>query len=74
MARTKTIYIELLDEGTPCWRPVDAEELGGELYRITGQRPDDEIWAFVQGDIVKCRIQNFQESGSQLVAFEKTSQ
>jgi hypothetical protein len=39
MIRTekRTIYVELLEEGTPCWRPVDAEYLGNELYRIVGE-------------------------------------
>jgi hypothetical protein len=74
MTKGKTIYIELLEERTPCWRPIKAEHLGGELYRITGERPDDEVWPFVQGDIVKCRIRTFQEGGPQLLAYEKARQ
>jgi hypothetical protein len=79
MARGKTIYIELVHEGTYCWRPVNAEELDEELYRITGETPTEEDWAFVQGDIVKCRIRKcriraFQEGGLPLLAYEKARQ
>jgi DNA-binding MarR family transcriptional regulator len=42
-ADRRTIYIELLEEGTMRWRPVEAEYLGNELYRITGVTPDDEV-------------------------------
>ncbi|HEU0368111.1 MAG TPA: hypothetical protein VFR42_02805 [Candidatus Acidoferrum sp.] len=71
MAKGTTIYIELLEEGTPCWRPVTAEHLDGDLYRIIGETPDDEVWPFVQGDVVKCRIRTFQSELPQLVAYEK---
>src|ERR1035441_3482104 len=44
-----TIYISLLDEGTDVWRPVSAERVSGEIYRITGTPPDDtETWEFVR--------------------------
>jgi hypothetical protein len=71
MTQGKTIYIELLEEGTPCWRPVQSEHLGGDVYRIAGERPDGEVWPFGQGDIVKCRMRTFQDGSSQLVAYEK---
>jgi hypothetical protein len=71
MTKGRTIYIELLEEGTRCWRPVESEHLGGELYRITGERPDGEVWPFEQGDIVKCRIHAFQEGSTGLVPYEK---
>jgi hypothetical protein len=32
----RTIYVEVLEEGTTCWRPVEAADLGSGLYRITG--------------------------------------
>ena len=54
--------VELMEEGTPCWRPVDAEYLGNEIYRIVGQKPEDEIWAFSAGDVVKCKLKAFQEA------------
>ena len=68
------IYVELLEEGTPCWRPVEAEHLGSELYRIVGEKPEDEVWAFSVGDVVRCKLQAFQTDCPQLVAHEKANQ
>ena len=63
-----TIYVELLDEGTPCWRPVEATELRGGLFQITQVKPPDEKWEFNSGDIVKCmKFQN----GVGMVAYQK---
>lgn len=70
----KTIYIELLEEGTPCWRPVESEYLGNELYRIIGVKPDDEVWAFSIGDVLKCKMKTFKGDRPQLVAHEKVNQ
>ena len=52
----ETIYVYLLDEGTDVWRPVEAEQIAGDRYRITGTNldPDDERWQFQTGDIVRC--------------------
>jgi hypothetical protein len=72
-AAKTTIYVELLGEGTDCWRPVEAEHLGADLYRITGETPEDEVWSFSTGDTVKCKTQAFQTNGSGLVASEKIS-
>jgi hypothetical protein len=46
MAEAQTIYVELLDEGTTCWRPVKAERVDGDAYRIVGDKPSDETWPF----------------------------
>jgi hypothetical protein len=70
----RTIYVELREEGTPCCRPVEAEYLGDELFRIVGEKPDDEIWAFSPGDVVKCKLRAFQEGSPQLVAHERINQ
>ncbi len=58
-----TVYIPLTDEGVNVWRPVEAEHVGGDLYRLTGRPPDGETWAFVFGDIVKCRPQALSGDG-----------
>jgi hypothetical protein len=70
----RTIYIEMLEEGTTCWRPVEAEYLGNELCRITGVAPNDEVWAFSVGDVVKCKMKTFQGDSKGLVAHEKIGQ
>lgn len=53
------IYLPLLNEGTEVWRPVEAEPVGENLYRIVQPQPDDEEWPVVSGDIVKCETRNF---------------
>jgi hypothetical protein len=49
-----TIYIPLQGEGTEVWRPVDAEHVGGDRYRILSPQPSDEIWRFSFNEIVRC--------------------
>jgi len=71
LADETIIFVELLGEGTACWRPVRADHREADLYSIIGDKPDDEVWAFSTGDTVKCRTQTFQSGGSGLVAFEK---
>jgi hypothetical protein len=63
-----TIYMPLLDEGTDCWRPVGATLLGAQFYRVEGEVPLDEIWAFPPGSIVVCEKRKFQTGESGLTA------
>jgi hypothetical protein len=37
--RTSQIYVSLLDEGTDVWRPVAAEHIRDDIYRIVGEIP-----------------------------------
>jgi hypothetical protein len=67
----RTIHVELLEEGTPCWRLVEAQYLGSELCRITSDKPDDEVGAFSAGGVVKCIMKKFQAGSPELVAYEK---
>lgn len=64
-----TIYVALLDEGTPCWRPVDAERIAGGVYRIVSENPDseDEQWEFPSGSIVRCELRPLSD-GEYIVA------
>jgi len=64
------IYVPLLDDGTPCWRPVQAVRLADDLYRIMGSIPDDEEWLFSPGDEVRCELRDFAD-GLGLVAVER---
>ena len=66
-----TIYIYLVGEGTDVWRPVEAEYLGDDCFRITSENltMEDENWQFPSGSIVRCREQNLS-AGSVLVAFQ----
>lgn len=54
------IYIELLEEGTPTWRPTNAEKISEDLYRvltIDDYDPEDEIWEFPPGSIVRVKLE-----------------
>ena len=52
------IYVALLDEGVDVWRPVQAEHLSGNTYRILDQPYDRSIesWEFEPGDVVLCEM------------------
>ena len=74
--RTETIYVRLLDEGVDVWRPVSAEILGKERYRIISEPsdPEDEKWEFQSGDVVQCiqkELMDGTEPISHLVAVSK---
>jgi hypothetical protein len=67
------IYVPLLDEGTPVWRPVVASHEGGDCYRIlsTNDSPDDERWEFRTGEVVRCTLRTLSDGPPCLVAFAK---
>jgi hypothetical protein len=75
MSNTVTVYVELLDENVDVWRPVQAEHVGGDLYRLTGEQPDDEAWPFAVGDVVRCKTRELSGDWGLrepvLVAYEK---
>jgi hypothetical protein len=52
------IYMPLLDEAVDTWRPVQAEHLHNNVYRILDKPGDldDETWQFEPGDDVLCEI------------------
>ena len=65
-----TVYVCLLDEGTDVWRPVAAEHIRDDVYRLVGEPPDDtETWQFQTGQSVRCK-QRQLSSGTRLVACE----
>ena len=53
---TITIYVKLRNEGTEVWRPVEAESVGANLYRIVRHQPEGEDWPAAQNDIVECDL------------------
>jgi hypothetical protein len=54
MKRNKTIYIQLLGEGTKVHRPVIASEIGENIYKVGEYKTHDhdEVWEFIPGTIV----------------------
>ncbi|MBS7702681.1 hypothetical protein [Chelatococcus asaccharovorans] len=63
-----TIYMPLLEEGTEVWRPVPAEHLGRDMYRIAGPRPVNENWKFEVGAVITARQREFRDGSRGLVA------
>ena len=52
---TDEIYVALLDEGSPVWRPAPAMKVDGNTYvilRPASYDPDDEKWEFPPGSVV----------------------
>ena len=58
VATRRLIYVPLVDEGVDVWRPVIAEVVGDQTFRIVGENisPDDEHWAFATGEVVRCEV------------------
>jgi hypothetical protein len=55
---TEQIYIPLLDEGVNVWRPIQAEKVGPDTYRIPAHynpASDGERWEFPPGATVVCQ-------------------
>ena len=53
---TEEIFIQLLDEGTTSYRPVQAEMITGNIYKILHTNhydQDSEKWEFIPGQIVQ---------------------
>ena len=75
MADAITIYVSLLNEGVGVWRPVHAEPLGDDCYRLVGPVPQGEEWEFLPDSVVRCRPRvlsgDFGMREAQQVAFER---
>lgn len=48
------IYVKLRNEGTDVWRPVQAEPVTQNVYRVLDQPLDDEDWPVAQNEMVEC--------------------
>jgi hypothetical protein len=53
---TRTIYVFLPREAVAVWAPVDAEHVGGDVYRILDCRNEDDEVEFGKGDLVRCQL------------------
>jgi hypothetical protein len=53
-------------QGTERWRPVQATNLAGDLYCVSGSMPADEEWADAPGAIERCERSTCKESESEL--------
>lgn len=55
---TTEIFVSLLGEGVDVWRPIQAEQVKGNIYRIVDQPYDRQVesWQFEPGDTVVCDL------------------
>jgi hypothetical protein len=70
---TMTIYVRLLNEGTPVMRPTEAIQITGDAFKLLpteGYDPDDEEWEFTPGTVVRCIYEDSTE-GTIMVANSK---
>lgn len=63
------IHVHLVDEAVDVWRPVKAEHLRGNIYRIIDQAYDreTETWQFDVGAVVEAEMVEMYE-GPRLTA------
>jgi hypothetical protein len=72
MSRPTEIFVSLLDEQVDVRRPVRAEHVYDDVYKITDQPYDNEVetWQFEPGDEVVCELIDSNE-GRILVAMRR---
>jgi hypothetical protein len=63
------VYVALVDDGVPVWRPVRARHVSGNVYTISDQAYDTEVetWEFTPGMEVVCE-ERILSGGKCLVA------
>lgn len=63
-----TIYIPLIEEGTVVFRPTQGVALDTDVFRVLptdDYDPDDEVWKFPPGAVVRCEKQ--QRDGEEIL-------
>jgi hypothetical protein len=65
-----TIHVNVIGQGISLLRPVQAEHVARDIYRIVEPMPEGERWRYETGQTVRCRKQKLS-SGKALVAFEE---
>jgi RimJ/RimL family protein N-acetyltransferase len=61
------IYVALMNDGVPVWRPVSAERVSNLVFRILGPVPEDEEREYQPGQVVVCE-QRILSGASAVVA------
>jgi hypothetical protein len=58
VTQTTEIFVSLLNEAVDVWRPVLAERVQGNVFRIIDQPYERkaEVWQFEPGDVVVCEM------------------
>jgi hypothetical protein len=45
-----TTYVKLLEDGTDVYRPVEAEKINEDIFRIKGKNDPNDVCEFVPGN------------------------
>ena len=65
------VLVRLLDERVDVWRPVSAEMVDPGHYRLRRPVPDEELWEFQPGEVVRCEIRQFSGGFRGLTAIDR---
>lgn len=54
MIERLSVYVELLDEGTPVWRPSSAIKVDDNVFVLTNENydPNTEQWSVLPGSLI----------------------
>lgn len=67
------VFVPLLDEGAFTARPVKAEKIMDEVYKIlqtADYNTEAEVWQFLPGSVVRCKRYTDPVMGNVLLAYE----
>lgn len=76
MENTVLIYVRLPEEETPTSRPTEATVLKNDLYQLlptVDYDPEDEVWEFLPGSVVRAEKTITANGKEILLAVEKIS-
>lgn len=76
MKKTLLIYVRLPEEETPTSRPTQATILDDGLYELlpaSDYDPEDEVWEFLPGTVVRAEKTQTANGKEILLAVEKIS-
>lgn len=65
------VFVELLDEGIPTWRPTMAIPLGGSLFQILATPnydPENEAWTFLPDTTIALEKKVFSDGKERFAA------
>ncbi|NNF51471.1 MAG: hypothetical protein HKN59_03440 [Gammaproteobacteria bacterium] len=67
------IYVAVVGEVPPVWRPVEALQVSADTYEIVSvnANPEGQQWQFETGAKVRVREHTFMDDSKGLVAEEK---
>ncbi|MGB4101342.1 MAG: hypothetical protein WBK91_05500 [Alphaproteobacteria bacterium] len=71
---TVVVHVQLLEEGTATARPTQAVPLENGLYKLLptpDYDPEDEVWEFPPGAVVRCQWKKTADAENILLAYEQ---